>query len=303
MKEPAMSLRAQPGRLLSIAVVGIALAAGAWSLPALGAARGQPAGLSPAAAGGDRMAATRALQRVFRTSGPLPFERAPGARARRVGAVTIALSGNWSGYADDNSTGRTYSAVTATWTQPKVTCMASEDELVGFWVGLDGFTDPTVEQDGVFAWCYDGAPYYYSWWEMYPAGPVVVGTTVAPGDRLTASVTLTSKGYRLAVADTTHPANSFTTVQQCPSGATCYNTSAEWIAEAPAGSRGEWPWPPFGTWRPVSARATSVIRTGTISSFPDDQIVMVGDDGEALDSTGNLASSGTTFGLTWAYAY
>ncbi len=297
-----MSLRAQPGRLLGVAVVGIVVAAGAWSVPALGAAP-SPAGPSPAAQAGDRVAATRALQRVFRTSGPLPFEHVPGARARRIGGVTIELSGNWSGYADDNTTGRTYSAVSATWTQPRVTCMASEDELAGYWVGLDGFTDPTVEQDGTFAWCYEGAAYYYSWWEMYPNSSVVVGTTVAPGDRLTASVTLTSKGYRLAVADSTHPANSFTTVQQCPSGVACYNASAEWIAETPAGARGIWPWPPFGTWRPASARVTSGSKTGSISSFPDDQIVIVGDDGQALASTGSLASSGSTFRLTWAYAY
>jgi Peptidase A4 family len=302
-----MSLRAQPGRLLAIAVVGVAVAVGAWSVPALGAAggtgRAAPAGPSPAGQASDRAAATRALQRVFLTSGPLPFEHAPGSRARRVGGVTIDLSGNWSGYADDNSTGRTYSAVTATWVEPRVTCTRSEDELAGYWVGLDGLTDPTVEQDGTFAWCYQGAAYYYSWWEMYPNGSVVVGTTVAPGDRITASVTVTSKGYRLALADRSHPANSFTTVQQCPSGATCSNASAEWIAETPAGSRGLWPWPPFGTWRPSSAQATSGGKAGGIKSFPDDQIVIVGNDGQALASTGSLASSGHTFSLTWAYAY
>jgi hypothetical protein len=297
-----MSLRAQPGRLLAIAVAGIAVAALAWSVPALGAA-GRPAGPSPAGQAGDRVAATRALQRVFRASGPLPFEHVPGARSRRIGGVTIEQSGNWSGYADDNTAGRTYSAVTATWTEPRVTCTAAEDELAGYWVGLDGFTTPTVEQDGVFAWCYAGAAYYYSWFEMYPDGPVVVGTTVAPGDHITASVTLTTQGYRLAVADSTHRANSFTTVQQCPAGVTCYNGSAEWIAETPSGERGIWPWPPFGTWRPAAARATSEGKTGSIKSFPDDQIVIVGDDGQALASTGNLASSGTTFGLTWTYAY
>lgn len=318
-----MSLRAQPGRqpgrqsgrLLAVAVVtaavAVAVAAGVWSVPASGAASARAAAPAPAAragapaatSAGDRTAATRALLRVFRTSGPLPFEHAPGARARRIGGLTIQWSGNWSGYADDNSTGRTYSAVTATWTQPKVTCSAAEDELAGYWVGLDGLTTPTVEQDGVFAWCYQGAAYYYSWYEMYPDGPVVLGTTVAPGDRVTASVTVTSHGYRLTVDDSTHPANAFTTVQQCPAGALCDNASAEWIAETPAGSRGLWPWPPFGTWRPAAALATSGGKTGSIKSFPDDQIVIVGDDGQALANTGSLASSGSTFSLTWAYAY
>jgi Peptidase A4 family len=301
-----MSLRVpRPGRLLAVAVVGIAVAAGAWSVPAVHAAAGrpQPTGPSPASQASDRAAATRALLRVFRTSGPLPFERVAGTRARRVGGVTIQLAGNWSGYVDDNSTGRTYSAVTATWTQPKVTCTSSEDELGGWWVGLDGFTTGTVEQDGTFAWCYQGGAYYYSWWEMFPEGAIVVGSSVAPGDRVTASVTVTSKGYRLAIADSAHPANSFSTLQQCPSGVTCYNDSAEWIAETPAGPRGTWPWPPFGTWRPVSIRVTSDGRTGGINSFPADQIYMIGDDGGTLENTGSLPSSGNTFSVTWTYSY
>jgi Peptidase A4 family len=298
-----MSLRATPGRLLAVAVVAIAAAAGVWSVPAVHAAAGRPAGPSPTVLASARVAAAHALQRVFRTSGPLPFERVPGARARRVGGVTIQLSGNWSGYADDNTTGRTYSAVTATWAEPKVTCTATEDELTGYWVGLDGLTTPTVEQDGTFAFCYQGAAYYYSWWEMYPNGAIVVGTSVAPGDHVSASVTATGKGYRLAVADSTHRANSFTTVQQCPPDVTCFNASAEWIAETPGGPRGIWPWPPFGTWRPVGARATSGGKTGGINAFPDDRIVIVGDDGQALASTGSLASSATSFGVRWSYAY
>jgi hypothetical protein len=310
-----MSLRAKPGRLLAVAVVGIAVAAGAWSVPALGAAAGpgrlgtpaappgSPAGRSPSAAASERAAATRALQRMFRVSGPLPFERFPGTRTRRVGAVTIVLSGNWSGYVDDNSTGRTYSAATGTWTQPKITCTASEDELAGWWVGLDGYSDQTVEQDGTFAWCYAGAAYYYSWWETFPDNALVVGTSVAPGDRITASVTVTSQGYRLTVTDSTHKANTFTTVQQCPSGSSCYDASAEWIAETPSGPRGMWPWPPFGTWRLSSARATSDGKTAGINAFPDDQIYIVGDDGDTLANTGNLAKAGNAFGVTWSYAY
>jgi hypothetical protein len=307
-----MSLRApRPGRLLAVTVVGIAVAAGVWSVPAVHAAAGRPRTAGPTPAAGtsatgnasDRVAATRALQGVFRTSGPLPFERVPGARARRADGITIQLSNNWSGYADDNSTGLTYSAVTATWTQPKVTCKASEDELGGWWIGLDGFTTPTVEQVGTFAFCYQGAAYYYTWWEMYPNSAIVVGTSVVQGDRVIASVSVTRQGYRLAVVDRTHPANTFTTVQQCPAGVTCYNESAEWIAETPGGARGLWPWAPFGTWRPVAVRATSAGRTGGINSFPDDQIVIIGDDGQTLASTGSLASSGNTFGLTWTYAY
>jgi len=37
-----------------------------------------------------------------------------------------SVSGNWSGYADDNSTGKSYSSVTGHWTEPKITgCKAT----------------------------------------------------------------------------------------------------------------------------------------------------------------------------------
>jgi hypothetical protein len=296
-----MSVRAQAVRLLALAVVGAAAVAGASS--AVHAATGAAAPRSPAASAGERAAAARALQRVFRTSGPLPFERVAGSGVRRVGGVPINLSDNWSGYADDNSTGRTYSSVTATWVQPKIRCTAAEDELAAYWVGLDGFTTGTVEQDGTFGWCYQGTAYYFTWWEMYPNGAITMGNAVGPGDHITASVTSTSLGYRLAVTDSTRRANSFVTTQPCAVGTGCANASAEWIAETPGGARGLWPWPQFGTWHPTSARVTSGTRTGTIKSFPDDQIYLVGDDGDALDNTGNLSRSGNAFSLAWTAAY
>src|SRR5215472_15105322 len=258
--------RAQASRLFGLAVLAVAVAAGGSSLSAVHAATGKAALPAPASPAGARAAATSALRHAFRARGPLPFQRMPGGHESRVRNVTIEQSGNWSGYVDDNSTGGTYSAVSATWVVPRVTCIATEDRLGGFWVGLDGFTSNTVEQDGTFAWCYQGVAYYYSWYEMFPNAAIVVGTTVAPGDHIIASVTSTSAGYRLVVTDSTHPANSLATTQPCPFGSTCSNASAEWIAETPGGARGTWPWPAFGIWRLANARVTSGKTVGSIKS-------------------------------------
>src|SRR3974390_1559508 len=124
-----MTLRAQPTHLIALAALGIAMVAGVSSMPAVHAAASKPTGPAPTSQASQRAAATRALQRVFRVSGPLPFMRAPGRSVRRGGGVTIELSGNWSGYADNDSTGLTYSAVSATWLEPKVSCAAAEDAL------------------------------------------------------------------------------------------------------------------------------------------------------------------------------
>jgi hypothetical protein len=199
----------------------------------------------------------------------------------------------------------TYSAVSGSWQQPTITCPKNEDELAVWWVGLDGFNTGTVEQDGTLAWCFKGTPSYYTWWEMYPTNEIqLAGNSVKPGDNITASVnysTSTNK-YTLALTDSTHTANSLNQVQACGAGQTCKRASAEWIAETPGARRGLWPWPSFSTWTLTNASATAGT-TGSISSFPDDEITIVGNDGEHLANTGAISNGGKNFTVKWAYVY
>ena len=108
------------------------------------------------------------------------------------------------------------------------------------WVGLDGFSNSTVEQDGTLAFCQGGTATYYTWWEMYPTNDIqLVGSSVAPGDKIVTSVKFAGGNYTLKVTDSTHPANSFTAgraVRHRP--VTCANASAEWIAETVGTLRG-----------------------------------------------------------------
>jgi hypothetical protein len=176
--------------------------------------------------------------------------------------------------------------------------------MAAFWVGLDGVNSGTVEQDGTLAWCYQGRPYYYTWWEMFPTvGVEAIGTAVNPGDHIVASVRFSAGAYVLRVTDSTNPANSFSTTQICNYLVVCSNASAEWIAEAPSATRGLWPWPPYGDWSVVSAKVESGAVTAGINAFPDDRSVIVGDDGGALANTGALDPAGHSFSVIWTHSY
>src|SRR5690242_3930564 len=126
----------------------------------------------------------------------------------RVRALTQVQSTNWSGYAD---TSTTFSKVTGSWTEPSVSC-TSRTSLAAFWVGIDGFTSGSVEQDGSLAECSGGRAFYFTWWEMYPTNAIqTVGSSVQPGDSISASVVRSGSSYTLKITDSSHPADSFTT--------------------------------------------------------------------------------------------
>ena len=180
-----------------------------------------------------------------------------GALGGSNGTVTAVASANWSGYADVESASKTVSYASGDWTMPAVHCPSApyqnQDAFLASWVGIDGFTDATVEQLGTAAQCFEGVTYYYVWYEMYPAGTVEEGTTAcinnnvdcpAPGDHISASVSVTpassgENSYTLKLTDHTNPAESFSVTQQCAT-TTCSDSSSEWIQERPAVL------PPFG---------------------------------------------------------
>jgi len=220
----------------------------------------------------------------------------PQVATAHSGIRNESTSTNWSGYAADSGT---YTSVSATWVEPKGTCSGRSDEYSSFWVGLDGYSSDSVEQDGTIIECYYGSVYQFSWWEMYPTNAIqTVGSTVAAGDSITASVVRSGDSYTLAVTDSTHTANSFSTTQSCSD---CANSSAEWIAEAPSGSGGVYPLTDFGTWSASSATVTEGSTAGVISSFTDDEITMVGSS-DVKAQPGALNGSGNGFSVTWEHS-
>ncbi len=252
-----------------------------------------------------------------------------GASGAANGAVTATQSINWSGYADSETGSDTVSQVSGNWTLPSVRCLPApyqnQDAFLSNWVGIDGFTDQTVEQLGTGAQCYEGVLYYYVWYEMYPAGTVEEGTTACindnvdcpqPGDQISASVTVTSAGsgednYELTLTDHTRPQESFSVTQQCAT-TTCLDSSAEWIVERPAALPPP-PAPiqilPMADFSQTSFSRGNVTSGGTSSSIqgfqggPVYDISMIDDtDSYYLACVGQSAPPGTLLPLTQANA-
>jgi hypothetical protein len=226
----------------------------------------------------------------------------PGNTARAANS-SAASSFNWAGYADVSSTTGHFTKVSGDWTVPSVTCTA-EDRITSDWVGLDGFSSSTVEQDGTVSQCFEGQAVYYTWYEMYPAGTIAVGSTVRPGDKIKASVSRSGSAYTLALTDSTRTANSFTKHATCATS-TCQDTSAEWIAERPAYSIGIVPEAQFAPVTFSAASETAAGRTSTISGYSGTNYAMT-----TIDATGSydIASvsgltGGNAFKASWKNSY
>jgi hypothetical protein len=248
-------------------------------------------------------AARASLARYLRGYRPQAM-LAPRARAARNG-TTAMPSYNWSGYADGASTtpAGTFTAVSGSWTAPSVTC-SPEDQITVDWVGLDGTFSGSPEQLGTMAWCYEGSPFYFTWWEM-PGGTLTeVGKTLQPGDKISASVTRSGTKYTLTLTDATTPANSFTTKQTC-AASTCKDASAEWISERPAFANvGIPPLAHYNAFKITKGAQTSGGKAGTIGSFSTvNEITMVdATDAYNLNDVSSL-TRGKSFSTTWQNSY
>ena len=159
-----------------------------------------------------------------RTHGPMQLNGlVPG------GGVT---SSNWSGYA---VTGSNFTYANGSWHVPQVSCSVTPNTYSAFWVGIDGYSDKTVEQVGTESDCSGTTPVYYAWYEFYPAPPVVISLVpISPGDRMGAWVTYGGGVFTIFIEDYTTGASFI--VASPVSGAK--RTSAEWIAEAPCTGAG-----------------------------------------------------------------
>ena len=138
--------------------------------------------------------------------------------------------------------GSGFSAVNSNWTVPTISCTAATS-YSAHWIGIDGATSSTVEQDGTEANCSGGAPSYDAWYEMYGDNAVNNGYEVElapssypvyPGDAMTASVSVANNVWTLAVSDAGSAANAhnwqFSTAINYSGAA---QTSAEWVVERP----------------------------------------------------------------------
>jgi hypothetical protein len=225
---------------------------------------------------------------------------------------------NWSGYADS---GATFSAVTANWIVPTVTCTQGDSAYSTHWIGIDGNASPTVEQVGTEADCLANtegviSPSYDAWFEMFGDDAVNQGfeeelspgtNPVSPGDSISASVSAVGSEWTLTIIDSSssHTGWTFST-SIFFSGAA--QSSAEWVIERPElctifGGLGAQcspaPLADFGSVTFSNATATTTGgSSGPISSYSDTAIEMVGPP-NVLALPGALGAGGGTFIDTW----
>ncbi|MGH2850295.1 MAG: G1 family glutamic endopeptidase [Solirubrobacteraceae bacterium] len=231
------------------------------------------------------------------------FTNTQGAAATSAATLTVIAqtSLNWSGYV---ATAGTFSAVSGSWTVPTATCPPIATSLSFEWVGIDGWTDGTVEQDGTETNCSGGTPTYAAWYEMFGDPSVNNGfsitlppTTypVAAGDSITASVRLVGSTWQFVIADPTAGWN-FQTAVPSPTPAPA-QSSAEWIAERPTVSGTYSLLTDFSAVTFTQASATANGRSGTLSSFSWAPIEMLGS--HVLATPGSLNQTGDGFTDTW----
>ena len=228
-----------------------------------------------------------------------------------------STSSNWAGYAVENYTlvpqghhqkkvitNNAVSSVNGTWLVPEVgpSPNYSGSTWSSCWVGIDGYSDSTVEQIGTEQ-DYNATTNtssYSAWYEMYPAPFYTINETVSPGDVMTATVTWESGNtFTLTINDLGKW--SFSTTQTLPSGSTALRQSAEAIAEAPSAINGVLPLADFGQVQFSGVTANGAAFDEATSPWSTiDPITMI--DGTSQASPTSLTDSPNpdSFNVTWS---
>lgn len=218
---------------------------------------------------------------------------------------------NWSGYAIQgaenpkrkpakSASESKFTAVTGSWVVPSVAASDSAYTYSSSWVGMDGYSDNTVEQVGTEQDWSDGTPVYYAWFEMYPKEAYeIVGFPVEPGDTISGNVEYVGDGkFELTITNVTADV-SFSTTRRLKSA---QRRSAEWIEEAPSWG-GVLPLADFGVVDFFDCSATlNGTQTGTISDAAwQYAITMATSDGTVKAEPSALSPDGAGFSVTWEH--
>ena len=204
------------------------------------------------------------------------------------------------------------SAVSGSWIVPTVTGSFGSTDYSAVWVGIDGYSNSTVEQLGTEEDIVNGRAQYSAWWEMYSSADqqpeqVITGMTIMPGDSITASVqyitTVAHAGqFYLSIVDNSRANDSFSTYQssaqtQSPL-AQC--SSAEWIVEAPSIGNNIAALANFGQVTFTNASAVINGVSGPINdSAWQSQAINMGSYTTTFDTTSVLTNSGMSFVVTY----
>jgi hypothetical protein len=211
---------------------------------------------------------------------------------------------NFSGYIDYAPPGASFTAITATWTVPSVTCQPGETSWAAEWPGIGDVN--TVQQDGTETDCDNGTPEYWAWYEMFGDPAVNQGYAVAlpgssypvaAGDVMTGAVSVSGQIWQLTLTDATQGWN-FQTQLASPAGGLSQN-SAEWMVEDPDGCQPQCQ--QLAEYSPVRFTAATATLGGDsepIAGFPA-TAMQIEQGANVLAAPGPLDSTGTAFTDSW----
>jgi hypothetical protein len=230
---------------------------------------------------------------------------------RQTGAPHLRIaegtSANWSGYAAQSTGGSgvagSVTDVQGSWIVPTVTGKKRTTTYSSCWVGIDGYSDGTVEQLGTESDWTSRGQQNYAWFEMYPAGGYKInGFPVVAGDKISAEVAyLGNNVYQLTIVNETHPA-SFVVPSSYTTTSSGLRTSAEWIAEAPSSFGGVLPLANFGTVKFSNCQATLSGVTGPINTAGFfDPLTMIDPKGGTATPSG-ITDTASTSSFTVTYS-
>lgn len=176
------------------------------------------------------------MRTILRLPAPLGAFLLAVALASPAAGASLLSSSNWGGYVAHSSTTATgrFGSVSGSWTEPTAACTAGRETYSAVWVGLGGYrqSSKALEQIGTDADCSRaGHARYSAWVELVPAAATTLRLKVSPGDRLTASVSVSGHDTTLRLRDLTTGA----AVSRTRRAARIDVSSAEWIVEAPSG--------------------------------------------------------------------
>ena len=288
-------------------LLGGLLALAATALPAVGSASVPVPGAPPGVHFSGRTGLVRIIHVPVRTHLPRSVRE-----TGRTRSITEISSRNWAGYADLACGSCRLRFADVSFAAPAVSCKGVTTDgqvFAAFWAGLDGFTSPTVEQAGVDAYCDFTTPVYFGWFEMFPLPPVQFSIAgFGAGDAVNASVYFNGSGYDIAFNDWTQGVSA-TTVQPCPAGQSCQNTSAEVIAEAPFDTVTDTYTPLADFGQAFFSNATVTSRNGTHGNLGDEPLwsayaLAMANGADTLATPGGLINGVTSvpvsdFAVTW----
>ena len=211
---------------------------------------------------------------------PAPAAPAPRAETSR----------NWAGY---TASGGTFTTVSGAWVVPTVAA-DQRSALDATWVGIGGLTTHDLIQAGTQAEVAGGQVRYSAWIELLPATAQTIPLTVNAGDTIHVTIEQQRDGtWLITVRDSTN-----SQVYQQPLTYQSSRSSAEWIEEAPASTRGILPLDNFGVVQFTDATAVRNGQQVTAAAAKALPVTMNGSNGQPLARPSGLAADGSSFSVT-----